>query len=105
MLWVTAYHLLGCVCRQGVYCCIETALLPAPYSELPFPLVVDFTGLTPFPAVPPAPCSVLLGVHAVSLIGLGLTGALPDLSGLNSSLEVRGLCLSLLCSLSILHGS
>lgn len=82
-----------------MFCCIPVSALPAPYSLLPTPLIVDITGLTPFPAVPPAPCSVLLGVHAVSLIGLNLTGPLPDLSGLNSTLEVRGaLCCRALLS-------
>ena len=81
---------------RGVYCCLPTRLLPAdPWSQLPFVNVIDPSQPVPFPAYPAAPCAVPLGVAAVVLSTVNMTGSLPDLGGLRASLEVLRLCVQL----------
>lgn len=61
----------------GRYCCVPVQALPAPYNtelaELGYVGAVA-SEYTPYAAIPPAPCSMLLGVHALLLVGLNLTG-------------------------------
>ena len=72
---------------RGVYCCLPAASLPAPFSA-PAGNVIDPTQPLPYPATVPPACSTAYGVAALLFGYTNLTGILPDLAGLGSSLEV-----------------
>lgn len=78
--------------RVGVYCCIPVQHLPPPYNtELNFSYVIDFLSpINPYPASPPAQCSISGGVAALWLHDFNMSGSLPSLGALAASLQVSG---------------